>query len=338
MRFLLGLLVVWSVVGVGVQPEMFANVLRPPSLVRAQGLSLQTFKHVAELQREVDMLVARGYMLFTGEFHTEASDRVTGNEFLLIRDLRSPIYRYSEEKLAIDGGASSFTAKGIAAGGQAPLGGDGKDVNVQNFIYIPRNSTDTELSQRGWYHYRLETADGFYPETPADVETIKLITPMRTVELRPVAAYRIYRGQKALQDVVPGLFGHIIETVAINGNNPYVIYRHTQVVRRSGEKSDRLSIGVYPRIALQPHLIAEKSVIIEGADAVGSKLYEFIPNDDEEKATLNYGLVDKDSTQITLQLIQQSDIWNEYQGNAGTTGEGIEALLKRNYFNGESSD
>ena len=337
MRILLSLILLISLK----TETLAANVLRPPSLLRPQSLILQSFKQISALQREIDMLVARGYMLFAGEFPNNELEGVIGKEFILIRDMLSPVYRYGENQVATRNSSHKLTSKGISEGGRAPLGGDGKDVNVDNLIYIPWGETDLQKSRFGWYHYRLETTDGSYPELPAEIESFKLLTPAHTVEMRPVKHFRIYQGEKPLQDIVPGIVGKVRETITINGNNPYVVYRHTQVIRESGEVSDRLSVAIYPYISLQPHLLKEEAVIIEGTDAVGSKKYQLFSNvsDDSNNITLNYGsLVTDSSTKIPLQLIKQSDIWNEHEGKLGATGAGIEKMHKYNYFNGESSD
>ena len=126
---------------------------------------------------------------------------------------------------------------------------------MDNFIYITRNVSDEKKSHLGWYFYRLETADGLYPESPAEIDMLKLITTARTVEMQPVGNYRVYRGQFD-----------------------------------------------------QPYLPVNK--VIEDSDVVGHNRH---------------------------QLIKQSDVWNEYEGNIGTTGAGIESMLKYNYFNGESN-
>lgn len=332
MRVLLGLIVLALC-----SQAVFAGVLRPPSLARPQGLLLRSFVHISELQREVDMLVARGYLLFAGEFHNDKLE-VIGKEFILIRDADSPVYRYGENKLAFEWSDRLLGTKGISKSFKDELSSTTTYLHAQDHMYLPDDTTRAQKSRLGWYNYILETADGSYPEVPTEINMLKLKTLDRTVELQPVRNYRIYRGSTPLQDIVPNLAGHVTETVVINGNNPYVVYRHTQVVRESGEVSDRLSIGIYPRIALQPYLVDEQSVIIEGSDAVGSKMYQLVPNNDGD-VLLNYGsIVNNHSKKIPLQLVKQSEVWNEYDGNIGTTGAGVENMLKYNYLNGESSD
>ena len=336
MRVLLSLmaLILWP------QVVLSAGILRPPSLVRPQGLILQSYAEIAQLQREVDMLVARGYVLFAGEFLNEELEGVTGKEFLLIRDNDSPVYRYGEDEVAAAGSSVNFNTKGIAEGGRAPLGGDGKDVNVKNFIYIPHNATDAERSRLGWYYFRLQTADEAYPENPAAVDTLKLITEARTVDLHPVNHYRVYQGRLDWPRL-PGS-GHtsFVETITINGNNPYIIYRHTarlHVGYYANEgtvvEADRLTIGIYPYLAVEPFIVEEKTVLSEGVDIVShdNGRYQLI-SDNKDNMTLKYR-----DNEIPLQLIKDADVWNAYEGNPGTTGAGIESMLAREYFNGESS-
>lgn len=332
MRFLLILmaLVLWSL------PVSVTGALRPPSLMRPQGLMLQSYLHIAELQREVDMLVAQGYVLFAGEIRYGELEGVTGKEFILIRDARSPVYRYGEHEIAVDGSSRTFRTKGIAEGGRAEIGGDGRDVHVSSFLYIPHDASNAVRFRLGWYFYRLATADGRYPESPTRINMLQLIIGTHTVELQPVNNYRVYRGQFDYRELPAS---NVIETITINGNNPYVVYRHTQrVIKESGEViGDRLSIGIYPRKTLQPFLVEEKAVISEGSDVVRHNRYQLLP-DNEGNMTLNYGVqVNDNSKKIPLPLIKQSDVWNEYEGNIGTTGAGIESMLERKYFNGETS-
>lgn len=339
MRILLGLigLALWA------QAVSAANVLRPPSLARPQGLVLQSFSNIAELQREVDMLVARGYVLFAGEFRNEKLEGVTGKEFVLIRDTDSPVYRYGEDEIAVVGSPRNFKTRGIAEGGRATLGGDGKDVNVGSFIYIPRNASDAERSHLGWYHYRLETADGSYPQNPAVIDTLKLVTAARTVELQPVNNYRVYRGQLDWPKLPGGGHTRFIETITINGDNPYIVYRHTERLYVDYHKDNpttveatRLSIGIYPHVAINPYAIGEYATLGEGTGILvkDNGLYRYQLNSDNKgNKTLKFG-----EQEIPLQLVKDSEVWNEYEGDIGITGAEIESKLERRYFNGESSN
>ena len=326
MRVLFGLmaLALWS------QVLFAAGVLRPPSVVRPQRLLLQSFKNIAELQLEVDSLVARGYTLFAGKIQAEELATVTYKEFILIRDAQSPVYRYGEKVTAFKG-VTPIVGKGIAEGWKVELGNDPTVDNDETTLYSEFLSIQGKRFY-GWYNYQLKTADGAYPDTPAAIDALQLVNKAHTISMQRVNNYRVYRG-KAVIPAISGVGSHIIETITVNGNNPYIVYRHTAMIMRSGKViGERFSIGKYPHIAIDPFRIQEEAVVIEWSDVVGHSRYQ-LRSDDEGNITLKYGKQEE----IPLQLIKQSDVWNEYE-DMDETGAGVEDMLKRNYFNGESSN
>ena len=323
--------VLWGFMAVA----LWSQVIFAAMVVRPQQLMLQSFRNIAALQLEVDWLVAQGYVLFAGEIQDKEIKEVTYKEFVLIRDAQSPIYRYGEKVIAFDD-EMPIVGKSIAEGWKVELGDDFVVENANTYLHNRSRSTQDKLIY-GWDGYRLKTADGSYPDTPATIDALQLVNEAHTVDMQPVSDYRVYRGEISYPRMPPDdTVTRIVETITINGNNPYIVYRYKAVISSSHGrtfKDERFSVGIYSHIAISSHI---KETYVE--EMLGSKGETgggyFLEPDDSGNITLKEG-----SHQVPMQLIKQSDVWNEYdEGNIGTTGAGIESMLKRNYFNGEKSN
>ena len=327
---------------------LLATVIRPPQLW------LQSYRNVAELQREIDMLVTRGYVLFAGEAHRrrDSSDPKI-KEFILVKDQQSPVYRYTELEHPRDGKLSgiskgrmglwfyedlrlldpSDTQSDKTVSDEKRIGK--VDVYTDDLL-LNRSEFKSKLSEdeKSWWLFFEMHAPEVIETAAAEVGEIIMFTINAMIaHLTQANNYRIYQGERPITSI-SGREGKFVETITINGENPYIIYRHAQMILPNGEVyGDRFSVGIYPRIVSNPFLIKEKMISVEGSDFIGQTRYNLL-TDDEGNMTLQYG----NNTEVTLQLIKDSDVWNEFEGNFGTTGAGIEDRLKRIYFNGERKE
>ena len=302
-------------------------------VVLPQHFILQSFRNIEALQLEIDWLVARGYVLFAGEIQDKWIKEVTYKEFVLIRDAHSPVYRYGEKVIAFDD-EMPIVGKSIAEGWKAELG-DGFTVeNANTYPHNGNRSTQDKLIY-GWdSYYRLETADGSYPDAPDTIDTLQLVNEAHTVNMQPVNNYRVYRGEISFS-IWPSDAADIrgVETITINGNNPYIVYRHKAVITSKfgkTSKDERFSIGIYSHIASNYRI--EETYIEKMLDSKGKSGDGYLLEPDNDgNITLT-----EESYKVPLQLIKQSDVWNEYT-HSGEAGAVAKDMLKRNYFNGESN-
>ena len=205
---------------------------------RASRLLLQSYRDAAWLQSEIDMLVARGYVLFKGSWHTSDESMATmgrqGIEQILIRDADSPVYRHAEQETLTHFShpvqpphrSRPLDLQVIAEGEKHKIG-DGRPggrgirdvVHVKNLLSTTYSSKGLSLEEKhkqGLAHYDLQAEDGLYPDTPADSDQVTSDNKR----------------------------GKHIETITINADNPKTIYRHSLVLNSNGEVvSERLSVG-----------------------------------------------------------------------------------------------
>ena len=305
---------------------------------RASRLLLQSYRDAAELQREINLLVARGYVLFTGVWRTDESDPDSmsgpkgkrGIERILIRDASSPVYRYAEEEKT--GGlnlpvepphrSKPLQLQAIAEGHKREIadghvGGRPGTRQVVSVKHLLHTTYSGELSRderhtQGWRHYTLQVEDGSYPDTPADIDTLQLITDANTVTLKAASNYRVYRGEIDSNWVtISNKRGKHIETITINDDEPGKIYRHTLDLDGDGNTiSERLSVGVIQRpVEEGVQRVRELTVSQEspqdptGPDVPRTGRYE-LKLDDAGNMTLNGRLGTKETE---LQLISGTD-------------------------------
>ena len=323
MRVLLGLIAL----------ALWAQVVCAAVVMRPQHLILQSFRNIEVLQFEIDWLVAQGFVLFAGEIQYKEVRDVTYKEFVLIRDAQSPVYRYGEKMIAFDD-EMPIVGKSIAEGWKKELGDDFVVENTNTHLHNGNRGTQDKIIY-GWYSYRLETEDGSYPDTPATIDALQLVNEAHAISMQPVNDYRVYRGEISYPRLPPDDTGtRIVETITINGNNPYIVYRHKAVIKSSHGrtyKDERFSVGIYSHITISSHIKETHVEEMLGSKGEAGGGY-FLEPDKDGNMILKEG-----SHEVTLELIKQSEVWNKYEGNIGTTGAGVEDMLKRNYFNGESN-
>ena len=140
--------------------------------------------------------------------------------------------------------------------------------------------------------------------------------------------YRVYRGQREIDDG-DGNAITVTETITINGHNPYVIYRHTSWEVDEHHTNYELSIGTYPSMAMNPSFVIAKIIETNQGVADGnlrpvSTDISYIFEDDALTERSREGEV---LWTIGLQLIEDSDVWLEFEGNIGITGAGLATML-----------
>lgn len=140
--------------------------------------------------------------------------------------------------------------------------------------------------------------------------------------------YRVYRGQREIDDG-DGNAITVTETITINGHNPYVIYRHTSWEVDEHHTNYELSIGTYPFMAMNPSFV--KAKVIETDQEIADGNLRPVSTD------ISYIFEDNTLTErndegealwtIGLQLIEDSDVWLQFEGNIGITGGGLATML-----------
>ena len=310
---------------------------------RASRLLLQTYRSAAELQREIDILVARGYVLFTGSWY-QTNDELDGDsisadnfmdgkrgiERILIRDADSPVYRYAEQENVGDlsfpveppARSTPLQLQAIAEGRKHEIADPADDqpgtkevVLVDHMLhttYWGRALPPTELQAQGWQYYTLQVEDGSYPDTPKDIDALQLITEANTVALVAASNYRVYRGEIDSQWLtLNNEQGKHIETITINNDDPKTIYRHTLDLGVDGKTiTERLSVGVVTRTTeggvrkiQEITLDSENPQDKSGPETPRTNKYELQPNDASSMILSTTG----GSQKVLLQLIGGTD-------------------------------
>ena len=140
--------------------------------------------------------------------------------------------------------------------------------------------------------------------------------------------YRVYRGQREV-DNGDGTPVVVTETITINGYNPYVVYRHTSWQTDGDLTNSELSIGRYSMLALNPLKVDAKVIQTEQQSLAAnprpvSTDVTYFFGDNTLKEYNDEGEI---AWTVDLQLIADSDVWLQYEGNIGITGSGVETLL-----------
>ena len=275
------------VILLGVALAMLWSQVSLATVTRASRLLLQSYRDAAWLQSEIDMLVARGYVLFKGSWHSEDESMESmgkrGIELVLIRDADSPAYRYAEQetvthiRFPVEPPARSIPLdlQAIAEGRKHEIadgwsGGRGKRdvVSIDHMLsttYSSDGLSQTDKLEQGWLHYTLQAENGSYPDIPADIDTLQLITDTNTVSLKAAGNYSIYQGERdgAWTD-------KYVETITIKAGSR-TIYLHSLNLDMDGAIiSERLSVGTVAKKTADLKsltLVQETTVINEVFDS-----------------------------------------------------------------------
>lgn len=142
--------------------------------------------------------------------------------------------------------------------------------------------------------------------------------------------YRVYRGQRQV-DRDDGSKITVTETITINGHNPYVIFRHTSWQVDQHSTNDELSIGYRPMLAINPPLVHATVVETDQSQHLEVNNPRPVSTDisyifDGNTLTERNGEGEV-AWSVALELIENSDVWLEFEGNSGVTGGGIETRL-----------
>ena len=287
-----------------------------------------------QLEKSVHQMVASGYALYSGHLPSVPSvpegldgdyDNGVGNLFILQNELVNGqrVYSksvYGDEKIpskttTIQSGGMFFSASNM--------------VLIDSLIIFPNQptfgTTDDVFSIELANRYRLERANDTLLRASSHKGGLEF-----HIGFEKNNNYRIWQGQREIDN--EGTTTVVTETITINGYNPYVIYRHTSRTElRAGKLADRpineeLSVGIYPFAAINPFKVEAK--VIE------TRQYQASPRPVSTEISYNFG--DNNLTElrdgevawtVDLQLVEDSDIWLEFEGNPGFTGAGLESLL-----------
>lgn len=140
--------------------------------------------------------------------------------------------------------------------------------------------------------------------------------------------YRVYRGQREIDNGQTPVV--VTETITINGHNPYVVYRHTSYQTDGDLTNSELSIGRFPMMAINPSKVDAKVIQTEQQSLetanprpVSTDVTYFF-GDNTLKEYNDKGEI---AWTVDLQLIEDSDVWLEFEYNIGITGSGVEKML-----------
>lgn len=145
--------------------------------------------------------------------------------------------------------------------------------------------------------------------------------------------YRVYRGQQTIDSENGNPPVTVTETITINGYNPYVIFRHTSWKKEDEQfKDEELSIGTYPFLAINPFKVDAKIIKKRQSSTTEDNYYRPVLADADisynfDGLTLSELGEGEVKRTIDLQLVKDSDIWLEFEGNPGFTGAGLASLL-----------
>ncbi len=255
----------------------------------------------AYLARSVHKMVASGYRLYSGNLAYQN----TRADILIYRDhLRDGARIYARSKdVTMDAVAH---AEGIYAQ---------ERVYLQAAVVLPEQKQN-ELWQHMLSDYELHRQGDDLRASFSDGWGVF------DRRFAPSSDYRVYRGER------PGVETDItiVETITVNGYNPYVVYRHTAWHDTTTDEiiSEELSIGTYSYLAINPTAIDAEVVASYGERAqpvstgtqyglLGGKLTTFAEN--------------QKSTGTVLAKIIDSEVYHRFEGNPGFTGSELAVRL-----------
>lgn len=275
----------------------------------------------------VHQLVASGYALYSAQLPSivdkidDLELATAGRGDLLI----------SQDELADGGRIFSRAVYQNDRGTTLHTGGqfsqEGGSVNVDSFVIS--NGVDTNSVIRLTSSYGLQRVNDSLlrlssSEGEGEVEL--------HLGFEKSKDYRVYRGQREAS-TADGESVTVTETITINGHNPYVVYRHTswQTTEDPEPVAEELSIGSYPFKAINALKIDAKVVETSRSDSA-------VSNHRPVSTEISYNFDGSSLTEISegevtwtvnLELIEDSDVWLEFEGNTGFTGSGLSTLLVR---------
>lgn len=285
---------------------------------------VRTIFSSAYLPAHVGRMVAIGYTLYSGEFVAGPS---AIREYVLTNE-EAWVFRYTKKTV-------NTTHKRVAAVVEFAEGGvytEGKMDSAVSVLVKRVYADFAELSAK-WWHIERD-GWGIYALYPSGLEAQDGLTLTtlsgRSVKLTASDAYQIYRGEvdvpagsKYEEDVVK-----LVETITIDGHNPYVLYRFTQLKDAHGrDKGSILSVGVYDVPALSP--LSIKAVVLYSTVfevKVGNEQrydYDGFHANPAGKRKLGIG-----ELEVRLDMVSTAAVWNEIEGNIGVTGGGLAYMLK----------
>ena len=282
-------------------------------------LPLQSIGQISDMQRGIDRLVATGYRLLANRPGKGLHD----SEFMLIKDTKSPVYRYTETRVVHADGRPAGRYGVLSEGHLGYMTEIVVDEELHS--YVPAEKERDGIPPREGYRSMTAVPDATptqnYELIPQNADGAYLLgTANDFIAMHPVNDYRVYRHASA-----DTRQREIINTLTINGWNPYIVYRHTHIAEAGGRVvAEVLSEGRYPAPAVNDYAIEVFSAEIRGLVDVQHGNYKFYRGDNSH---LN--------EDIPLTLVRDTEVWNEYPGSLGA---GVEKWKGRVWFNGYTKD
>ncbi len=309
-----------------------ASIFATPAAFR---MPLQSIAQVSDLQRAIDRLVATGYKLLANK----SADGRFVREFILLKNAESPIYRYSETcvmhaddrplgryavfseghlehatTVSVDDELHRYVSAEKERDGIPPLTREGyRSVTAVSDV----SSLHPEIDAVVLFHSLRHTKS--YELIPSNADgTYQLIIPSGSVALHHRDDYRVYR--RVTTDAQQR---KVIDTLTINGWNPYLVYRHTHISATDGTLvGEVLSEGRYPAPVVNDYAVEVFSAEVQGLVEVHHGSYNFRQGDTP--------YLEQEDTPLTL--MRDAKVWDEYH-NPDLLGAGVDRWKGRIWFN-----
>ena len=306
-------------------------------------LPLQSIGQVNDLQRAVDRLVATGYKLLANKPDSDQHAR----EFILFKNHSSPVYRYTEARVVH---ADDSPAARYALLSEGYMEHDGKiSVNEMISSYVPVEKEREAIppsTQEGYQSIRAVRAANLMHDhayeliqsLSAEDGTYLLSDGNGVVTMHMVNDYRVYQNKSVDEKQKQTTTNRL----TINGQNPYIVYRHTLVKEGVEEESGKvisevLSEGRYPSPAVNDYAVEVFSAEVQGYVPIYQGSYKFYQDDKPRLETYQNDNPRLEQEDMPLTLVRDTKTWNAYD-DSFRLGAGVEKWKARDWFNGYTQD
>lgn len=322
-------------------------------------MPLQSVAQVSDMQRGIDRLVATGYRLLANKPGKGLHD----SEFILIKDANSPVYRYTETRVVHADGRPAGRYAVLSEGNLGHATEIIVDGELRSYVPVEKEREATPPVTREGYRsvtaVPAATLTQTYELLPQNDDGAYLLgTNDDFVAMHPVNDYRVYRHEST-----DPRQRKIINTLTINGWNPYIVYRHTHIAEKDGKfVAAMLSEGRYPAPAVNDYAVEVFAAEMHGLVEVHYGNYNFYQDDDPRlehedskqalvrnyevslfshfhmRHTVTHERDYEDRTRALkspLTLMRDAEVWNKY---SDPLGAGVDKWKGRAWFNGYTKD